>query len=190
LDWKKYKSLYIKDVNTQYLLEANWWQQSVRKDKMEADVREVAGYMKQELKSAFRSDPQNRFQVVESPAEGALVLEMALTELVPSHPVMEALSIAAPHGSGIAVQAAAKESGAKATVAFEAKIKDAATDEVLAMAADREQGKAAPINLRALTWYKEAEDIIDEWAGQFVQIANRRPGEIVKDSSPFTLKPW
>lgn len=190
VDWKKYKSLYVKDVNTQYLLDANWWQQSVRKDKMEADVREVAGYMKQEFKDAFRSDPQNRFQVVESPAEGALVLEMALTELVPSHPVMEALSIAAPYGSGIAVQAAAKESGAKATVAFEAKIKDAATGEVLAMVADREQGKAAPINLRALTWYKEAEGIIDEWAGHFVQIANRRPGEIVKDSSPFTLKPW
>jgi hypothetical protein len=101
-----------------------------------------------------------------------------------------ALSMAAPDGSGIAVQAAAKESGANATVAFEAMIKDAKTGEVLAMAADREQGKAAPINLRALTWYKEAEGVIEEWAGQFVQIANRRPGEIVKDSRPFTLKPW
>jgi hypothetical protein len=88
------------------------------------------------------------------------------------------------------VQAAVKESGAKATVAFEAKIKDGTTNEVLAMAADREQGKSAPVNLRALTWYKEAEGIIDEWAAQFVQIANRRPGEVVKDSSPFTLKPW
>ncbi|MFP5212634.1 MAG: DUF3313 family protein, partial [Acidobacteriota bacterium] len=85
---------------------------------------------------------------------------------------------------------AAKESGAKATVAFEAKIRDGLTNEVLAMAADREQGKSAPINLKALTWYKEAEGIIDEWAGQFVQIANRRPGEVVKDSSPFTLKAW
>ena len=62
-----------------------------------------------------------------------------------------ALSMAAPYGSGIAVQAAAKESGAKA---------------------------------------KEAEGIIEEWAGQFVKFANRRPGEIVKDTSPFTLKPW
>lgn len=190
VDWKKYKTLYIKDVNTQYLLEAEWWQQSMRQDKMEADVQEIATYMKQQFETAFRNDPQNRFEVVESPAAGSLLLEMALTELVPSKPVLEALSIVAPYGSGIAVQAAAKESGAKGTVAFEAKIEDADTGEVLAMAADREQGKAAPINLRALTWYKEAEGIIDEWAAQFVQIANRRPGEIVKDSSPFTLKPW
>lgn len=190
VDWKKYQSLYIKDVNTQYLLEASWWQKNMRRDKMEADVRDVAAYMKQQFKTAFQSDPQNRFQIVDAPVEGSLVLEMALTELVPSNPALEALSMAAPYGSGIAVQAAAKESGAKATVAFEAKIKDASSDEVLAMVADREQGKAAPINLRALTWYKESEGIIDEWAGQFVQIANRRPGEIVKDTSPFTLKPW
>lgn len=190
VDWKKYTALYIKDVNTRYILEATWWQQSMRRDRMEADVMEIASYMKQQFKSAFRNDPQNRFQVVETPTQGALVLELALTELVPSHPVMEALSIAAPYGSGIAVQAAAKESGAKATVAFEAKILDATTNETLAMTADREQGKTAPINLRALTWYKEAEGIIDDWATQFVQVANRRPGEIVKDSSPFTLKPW
>ena len=190
VDWKKYQSLYIEDVNTQYLLASDWWQQSMRQEEMEADVQKVAGYMKQQFEEAFRNDPQNRFQTVESPAPGALVLEMALTELVPSNPVLEALSIAAPYGSGVAVQAVARESGAKATAGFEAKIKDASTGEVLAMAADREQGKAAPVNLRALTWYKEAEGIIDEWAEQFVQIATRRPGEVVKDSSPFTLSPW
>jgi hypothetical protein len=177
-------------VNTQYLLASDWWKQSMREEEMEADVLEVAGYMKEQFEEAFRNDPNARYQVVQSPEKGCLVLEMALTELVPSNPVLEAMSIAAPYGSGVLVQAAARESGAKATVAFEAKIKDASTDEVLAMAADREQGKSAPVNVRALTWYKEAEGIIDEWAGQFVQIVNRQPGEIVEDSSPFTLSPW
>ena len=190
VDWKKYRTLYIKDVNTKYLMESNWWQKSVRKNDMENDVRGVATYMQNKFREAFRLDPQNRFQVVAVPEPGSLILEMALTELVPSHPVMEALSIAAPYGSGIAVQAAAKESGGKCTVAFEAKIVDGADGQVLAMVADREQGKVAPLNLRALTWYGEANVIIDEWAGQFVQVANKRPGETVKDSSPFTLKPW
>ncbi len=190
VDWKPYKTIYIKDVNTRYLMEADWWQKSLRRDDMEQDVRTVAKYMQDKFREAFRTDPQNRFQVVDSPQRGSLTLELALTELVPSSPVLEAMSIAAPYGSGIAVQAAAREQGAKATVAFEAKIIDTATGAVLAMAADREQGKVAPINLRALTWYGEANVIIDEWAGQFVQIANRRPGEVVKDSSPFTLKPW
>jgi hypothetical protein len=190
VDWNGFKTIYIKEVNTKYLLEANWWQQSFRSDDMQNDVRNVAQYMRDKFIEAFRNDPQNRFAVVTSPGPGSLTLELALTELVSSNPVLEAMSIAAPYGSGIAVQAAAKESGAKATVAFEAGIKDSATGTALAMAADREQGKVAPINLRALTWYGEANVIIDEWAAQFVQIANKRPGETVKDSSPFTLKPW
>ena len=190
VDWKKYRTLYIKDVNTRYLLEANWWQQSIRKEDMTKDVREMAMYMQNKFKEAFRQDPQKRLQVVVTPEPGSLTLELALTELVPSHVVLEALSIAAPYGSGIAVQAAAKESGAKCTVAFEAKIIDNTDGQVLAMVADREQGKVAPINLRALTWYGEANVIIDEWADQFVQVAKKSPGEVVKDSSPFTLKPW
>jgi hypothetical protein len=190
VDWKAYKTIYIKDVNTQYLMEANWWQKNLRRDEMEKDARKIAQYMHDKFMEAFRMDPQNRFAVVTSPEPGSLTLALALTELVPSNPVLEALSIAAPYGSGVAVQATAKESGAKATVAFEGRIEDTATGTVLAMAADREQGKIAPVNLRALTWYGEANVIIDEWADQFVQIANRRPGEIIKDTSPFTLKPW
>ncbi|NTW35171.1 MAG: DUF3313 domain-containing protein [Syntrophobacteraceae bacterium] len=190
VDWKSYQSIYVKEVNTDYLMQSDWWKKGMRKDDMDKDVRKVAQYMHDRFAEAFREDPQNRFAVVTSPEPGSLTLALALTELVPSHPVMEALSIAAPYGSGVAVQAAAKESGAKATVAFEARIEDTSTGAVLAMAADREQGKVAPVNLRALTWYGEANVIIDEWADQFVQIANRRPGEVVKDTSPFTLMPW
>lgn len=190
VDWNQYKTIYIKDVNTEYLLEANWWQKNFRREDMERDARNIAQYMQDKFKEAFRTDSKNRFQVVPAPQPGSLTLELAITELAPSNPVLEAMSIAAPYGSGVAVQAAAKESGAKATVAFEAKINDTGTGNVLAMMADREQGKVAPVNLRALTWYGEANVIIDEWADQFVQIANKRPGETVKDSSPFTLKPW
>lgn len=190
VDWSEYKAMYIKDVNTKYLLEASWWKNSMRRDDMEKDTRSVAEYMQNKFREAFRNDPRKRFDVVDSPQPGSLTLELALTELVPSSPVLEAMSIAAPYGSGVAVQIAAKETGAKATVAFEARICDTNTGTVLAMAADREQGKVAPINLRALTWYGEGHVIIEEWAGQFVHIANRRPGEIIKAASPFTLKPW
>lgn len=190
VDWNPYRTLYIKDVNTQYLMEATWWQGNFRREDMQQDVQNVAQYMHDKFTEAFQTDPKRRFQVVDRPEPGSLTLEMALTELVPSNPVLEAMSIAAPYGSGVAVQAVAKESGAKATVAFEAKLVDTSTGTVLGMAADREQGKVAPINLRALTWYGEANVIIDEWAQQYVDIANRRPGEVVKDSSPFTLKPW
>jgi hypothetical protein len=57
------------------------------------------------------------------------------------------------------------------------------------MAADREQGKIAPVNPRALTWYGEANVIIDEWADQFVQTANRRPGEVGLLHLPEDMRP-
>ena len=190
VDWDKYKTIYIKDVNTRYLMEAAWWQQNFRRQDMEQDTKTIACYMQDKFKECFKSDPKRLYRVVNTPEPGSLTLELALTELVPSNPVLEAMSIAAPYGSGIVVQAAAKESGAKATVAFEARVTDTDTGTVLVLAADREQGKVAPINLRALTWYGEAEVIINEWADQFVQVANKYPGEIVKPASPFTLKPW
>ena len=34
------------------------------------------------------------------------------------------------------------------------------------------------------------QGIIDKWAKQFVQIANRKPGEVITDSTAFTLRPF
>jgi hypothetical protein len=190
VDWDKYKTIYIKDINTRYLMEANWWQQNFRREDMEQDTNNIARFMQDKFRESFKNDPNKLYQVLNAPEPGSLILEMALTELVPSNPVLEAVSIAAPYGSGVAVQIAAKESGAKATVAFEARLLDTDTATVLVMVADREQGKVAPINLRALTWYGEANLIIEEWADQMVQVANKHDGEVVKAASPFTLKPW
>ena len=190
VDWDKYKTIYIKDVNAEYLMGTNWWQQNFRRQDMEQDTQKIARYMQEKFRESFKKDPKRLYEVLNVPEPGSLTMELALTELVPSNPVLEAMCIAAPYGSGVVVQAAAKTSGAKATVAFEARVVDTKTGEVLVMAADREQGKVAPINLRALTWYGEAYVIIDEWADQFVQVANKHPGESVKAASPFTLKPW
>jgi len=190
VDWDKYKTIYIKDINTKYLMEAGWWQQNFRRQDMEQDTRNIARSMQEKLRTSFKNDPKRLYRVLDTPEPGSLTLELALTELVPSNPVMEAASLAAPYGSGVAIQLAARESGAKATVAFEARLVDSVTGELLFMAADREQGKVAPINLRALTWYGEADVIIDEWSEQFVQVANKHPGDVVKAASPFTLKPW
>ncbi|WP_027185438.1 DUF3313 domain-containing protein [Desulfovibrio inopinatus] len=190
IDLKKYNTIYFKDVNTSYLIKRDWWKEQFRKDKVEADAKEVAQYMKKAFVTAFQKDPKKRFTVIETPDANSLTVELALTELVPSDPVLEAIGLAAPYGSGTVLMAAVKGSGARATVAFEAKIKDTSSGEVLAMAADRRYGKVAPINLRGLTWYGESEVVIDDWANEFVEIANKQPGEVIKPASPFTLSPW
>ena len=54
--------------------------------------------------------------------------------------------------------------------------------------ADRESEKFSIVNIKDLTWYAHAKSILREWADQFVRIANKQPGEIVKDSAPFDVR--
>jgi hypothetical protein len=78
----------------------------------------------------------------------------------------------------------------KSSVAFEARGRDASTNELLVMAADRETEQFGPVSVRGLTWHSHAHTIIDAWAQQFVQLENRPQGVVVADTSALTLKPW
>jgi hypothetical protein len=189
LKWKNYKSIYISPVKTQYLLESSDWQKNFRKDKMTEDAQDIARYMETSFKEAFRDDPRKHFQVLESPAPGSLTLELALTELVPGNVALEVLGYA-PYGGGAAVKLLERATGAVSTVAFEAKLKETDSGKVMAMFADREQQKYSPLDFRGLTWYGNAHRLINEWADQFVDVANKEPGQSVEESSPFTLMPF
>lgn len=35
VDWNRYRTIYIAPVNTDYLIQATWWQQSIRADQMQ-----------------------------------------------------------------------------------------------------------------------------------------------------------
>ncbi len=190
VNWNQYRTIYIAPVNTSYLMQANWWQQTIRADQMRQDAAHMASYMRSQFIRAFQNDPNHRFRVVMSPQKDSLILEMALTELVPSHVLLNAIKIAGPYGSGVAAAALERGTEAQSTVAFEARIKEARSGQIIAMAADREYATTRIIDLRGLTWYGNAEQIIQQWAQQFVQVANRRPGQTVKAASTFSLKPW
>jgi len=189
MSWKNYQTIHITPVNTTHLLQASDWQQHFRKESMKKDAEDIAQYMQTRFKEAFRNDQKRHFLVVDAPQPGCLTLELALTELVPSNVALEVLGYA-PYGGGAAVKVLERATGAVSTVAFEARVKESATGKTMAMYADREQQKFAPIDFRGLTWYGNAKRIIDEWADQFVEMANRAPGESVKESSPFTLMPF
>jgi len=83
-----------------------------------------------------------------------------------------------------------RATGAMSTVAFEAKVRDSKSGTVMAMFADRETQKFKFLDFKGVTWYGNAKNIIDEWAEQFVLVANQRPGQIVEEASTFSLKPW
>ena len=189
LNWKDYQTIYIKPVNTAYLLESNAWKENFRQGHMKEDAQEIARYMEDRFRGAFTTAPDNQFRVVEAPEPGSLTLDLALTELVPSNVALEALRYA-PYGGMAAATVLSRSTGAVCTVAFEAKVRDSKSGTVVAMFADRETQKFQFIDFKAFTWYGNAENTIDEWADQFVLVVNKRPGQIVEEASTFSLKPW
>lgn len=189
LDWKRYQAIYIRPVNTAYLMETDSWKENFRQGHMKEDAQELARYMEDRFRAAFTTGPENQFRVVGYPEPGSLTLELALTELVPSNVALETLRYA-PYGGGAAATLISRATGAMSTVAFEAKVRDSKSGKVVAMFADRETQKFKFVDFKALTWYGNAKNTIDEWADQFVQVVNKRPGQVIEEASTFSLKPW
>ena len=190
-DKSNYQELVVAPVNTDYMLKMDWlhgmstanWIGDVKKD-----IAELAQYFHDQVVKDFRSDPKHRFQVIDSPAQHkqpALRLELALIEIDPSAPVLHALSWAGPPGTGTAAGMINQRKAA-----FEGRLRDLQTGEVVATFADRDMADAGPLDLTRLTWYGPAKGIMDQWAKQFVQIANRKPGEVITDPTAFTLRPF
>lgn len=190
-DGSKYKLLYVAPVNTSYMLQTTDWQKGERKDQITKDVARLGDYAQNAMKKAFRADKDKRFTVVDDRPNtpDALIFEMALIEVVPSKVTLNALGYA-PFFVGTALTVVRGLANDVSSTAFEARVRDAATGEIVAMYADREQQQTAPISVRGLTWYSHAEVAISQWAAQFVQLANRKDGQRIKDSDPFTLMPW
>ncbi|MGZ8918589.1 MAG: DUF3313 family protein [Methylobacter sp.] len=173
------------------MLEMDWlhgmssanWIGNVKKD-----ITELALYYHDQVVKEFNKDPNQRVQIIERPEQHrqlALRLELALIEIDPSQPVLHALSWAGPPGTGTAAGMINQRKAA-----FEGRLRDLQTGAVVATFADRDMADTGPLDLTRLTWYGPAKGIMDQWAKQFVQIANRKPGETVTDPIPFTLKPF
>lgn len=192
-DWNSpaKKTIVIAPVNTEYVKKATWWTQANLKgdsEKMAQDLANLATRTQDEFKKKFGQD--QRFEVVEAPRSDSLIFEVAFVDVVPNKAALGALGLAATVVAAPAGAAIAAKETAKGSVAIEGRIRDGATGEVVGMWADREKGKFGPINLRRATWYGEINKIVEEWAEQWVKVANAEPGEKVKDTRTFTLAPW
>ena len=186
-----YHELVVAPVDTRHMLKMDWlhdmssasWLGDVKKD-----IDELAVYFHDQIVKDFEADPKHRFRVIESPSQHkqpALRLELALVEIDPSTPVLHALSWAGPIGTGSAVGMVNQR-----RAAFEGRLRDLQTGEIVATFADRNMQDVGPLDLTRLTWYGPAKGIMDMWAKQFVQIANREPGEVITDPVAFTLRPF
>ncbi len=186
-----YNGVMIPPVNTDYLLQnTGWAAANPASETLEQSARELAAFTRRAFLDAFRDDPHRRFPVVSQPAPGVAVLELAIVELVPSHAILGALGLVAPFARAPIVAVGSKVAGRGTSVAIEGRLRDSMTGEVLMMFADREEPPFRIISVKAITWYGDAEDSIEVWAQQLVELANTPPSHTVRDASNFTLSPW
>ena len=190
-DKTKYRELVVAPVDTRHMLKMDWLHKLSSANligDVKKDTKELAQYFHDQIVKEFREDPHHRFTVIEYAKQHrypALRLEIALIEIDPSDSVLHALSWAGPVGSGSAAGVVNQR-----RAAFEARVRDLQTGHLVATFADRDMADVGPIDLTRLTWYGPAKGIMDRWAKQFVEIANRKPGEIVSDPIPFTMMPF
>jgi hypothetical protein len=190
VDFKAYQYLVIAPVNTQYMLKMDWLHKLSSVNyvtNVKKDIKEVAGYFQKQVIADFNNDPNQHFIMLNYPAQqtqSVLQLELALIEIDPSMPMLNAAGWLEPGGgtaAGLINQRA---------VAFEGRIRDLSTNEIVATFADRNVQDINPLDLTRLTWYGPAKQVIDQWAKEFVEIANRQPGEVVNAPTAFSLNPF
>ena len=190
-DKSQYRELVVAPVNTQYMLEMDWMHKLSSANiigDVKSDIEELAVYFHDQVVVGFKKDPKKRFRILEDVdqhSEPALRLELALIEIEPSQSALHALSWAGPPGTGTAMGLVNKR-----RAAFEGRLRDMQTQEIVATFADRDMQDAGPIDLTRLTWYGPAKGILERWAEQFVQVANRKPEEVITDPTAFTLRPF
>lgn len=191
INWQNYKKIILVRVNTDHLLTQSWWSQVNSRPLFENaknDCNTIARYTEDAFIKAICTDKNKRFKLVYKPDPETFYLKIALVELVPSKPFLSA----AETGAGFVIPGAGLLAMAnKGCVAMEIKLVDSMTGRVLAMATDRERGDPALIDLAGLTWYRHAETSIDNWATEFIKVANSPQGiQGVEDGSRFRLIQW
>jgi len=186
---KGYDKLVVAEVDTKFVRRAirrRGMPPRYRQQRWD-ELSEVARYMRERFRNAIIYHASHPLKVVDQPGERTLVLEMALVELVPTNAVVNTvgtvLGVFVPGGGLLKLPA-------KGSVAFEARLKDAASGEVLAAFKDRERDKSAPFSVKDIQQYAHIRESIDEWAEQFARLSAGAFLVPVGDSLPFTFKPF
>ena len=196
-DAKNYTEIMIAPVNTDYLAAQSFWEKmnvaNAVPGQDKKDIAAIAEYTRQSFTRAFADDPRHRFNVVNKAGPKTLILEVAITQLVPSKAVLNAIgyitwipTVVSMTGS---VATDSQDTG-KGAIAIEGRVRDGGSGEIIGMFADREHPSTAIIDVKALNWWAPAKTIINDWAQQLVAVANRPPGVVVKEAPAFELLVW
>lgn len=189
-NFKHYKSLSIKPIDTSHLAENDWWEQaSLADEDLHADAKEFAKQSEEIFRQTLSENMHLNY--TDKPGRQTLTLELSVVELVPAKVWLSSIGLAAfaapvavgvPIGTGAAL-------GQNGSVAIEGILRDASTGEILLMFADREASKIRIIDFTTLTWYGHAHEIMEDWAEQIVELLTTPHDHMVEDSDGFAWAP-
>ena len=130
------------------------------------------------LVEAFKKQIKKSYTIVDTPDTESLRVELAIVEVVPTKLWLNPIGYLAlgPPSSG--------------TTAFEGRLRDSASNQVIAKFKDREYGQMDLVRTADLTWFSHSKYTIKTWSGQIAHICYRAPDESIAPMSTVTLRPW
>ncbi len=174
-----YKKVYVAPVDTTHLLKLDWWDKAtIAPGDQKNWSQQLADYFRQHAIAQFKEGDDNKYQVVDTPDDETLIVELAIVEVIPTKVWLNAI--------GYALIGALDQG----TTAFEGRFRDGRTKEVIAEFKDREHGQLDVISVADLQWSAHSRHTIRIWSEDIERICYRQPGEVISPMSTVTLRPW
>ena len=130
------------------------------------------------MKAQFSDGDDNKYQVVDTPDDQTLIIELAIVEVVPTKVWLNAI--------GYALLGAVDQG----ETGFEGRLRDGKTKQVIAEFKDHEYGQFDVVSVRDLEWAAHSRHTIRAWTDDLEKICYRPPDGTVSEMSPVTLMPW
>lgn len=179
LDFGKYKTVDIAEIDTTHLLKNDWWDQFNLTSSSSSikEASKLAQIFKQKLAENFKNS-QGMPEYLPGATDG-IRIELAITEVVPTKVWLNSISYLLLGGVD------------EGTTSIEGRIRDLKTGEIIAMFKDREHGQSGIlVNIADLTWYSHALHTIDYWSLLLSELVHSKPEDKIEGRYKFTLKPY
>ncbi len=178
-DFNKYKTVYVAPIDTSHLLKQDWWDKAnIAPGDQESQAKELADYFQKQVEQQFTDDDENRYQLVTTPGDDTLIVELAIVEVVPTKVWLNVIGY---------IAAGALDQG---TTAFEGRFRDGKTKEVIAEFKDREYGQMDVVSLADFEWCRHSRHTVEVWGDDLEEVCYAPPGGSVSGMSTVTLRPW
>lgn len=181
----QYKNIIVRPVTLSYLKAGQWPKSESpwipNEKSFLTNSNKLAKFWDKALKNSFSSPVCSYYLTQNASQPQTLILEVALTEITFGRPAPTMGATAVPAGSLL------NTVNTPPLVAFEARVRDAATGKIIATVSDRRTDRLELRNFTKTNFAEANREICNQWSDQLMQSTNRELFAKVKGSwfSPF-----